>query len=397
MVSTTVKIMGKCDKIYEMLANCRMMVLALCIVMCLPVLTGCGVESDLKDIELVSAIGVDVVSVEGGLEGDVGEKSSGGENVLVTLQLLRRDKALEAQYADSYYTLQAVGENIAGAIGELYRAGAHHLNFSHTSLLVLGENAANAAVWLDNAIYAAELRPTVYPVVVRGRAADILMAGDVPQAAIYTLASIMEPMVMGDAGYAGVTLQEFVVARMQPGMSAVLPCVELVDGGKALHLEGFVAFGDDGVPDMDGLSEAGELGWLMLRRHKHLEGYVLCLESCVLGLESGAVRVRMIQGKDLRLDYQIECKVKVLDKSDKLMENAEICRFAEEYLRDALAVAVEESRKLGIDFLGVGCEVYRRVPDEWCDWWENGGNCENRANYLDWIDIDWDVDVITVE
>ncbi len=399
MVSVAIKNMEKYDKIGEIseIEGCfRWLLQAVYVVICLVVLMGCGVESDLKDIELVSAIGIDVVCADGESDEESDEKSDdineddvgSGQKVLVTLQLLKRDKALEAQYAESYYTLQAAGENIAGAIGELYREGAHHLNFSHTSLLILGENAANTAVWLDNAMRSAELRPTVYPVVVQGRAADVMTAGDVPQAAIYTLANIMEPMVTGEAGYAGVTLQEFLTAIMQPGMSAVLPCVSLTDDDETMHLDGFVAFDNDGAPDTGRLSEVGELGWLLLRRHRYMEGYVLCVESGVLELGSVKVCVKMIQGEDMRLACQIECKMKILEKSDEFMENPEIGRLAEVYLYDVLAAALSESCELGKDYLGVGREVYRKTPDGWEKFQENG------ENYLDLIDIDWNVDVV---
>ena len=108
-------------------------------------------SGDLKDVELVTSLAVD--------------KSEGSSQLVATVQLLNRDKALDRQYAESYYNLTAEGINLPAAVGELYRYGARQLNFSHASILLLSEQTADCQHWLDYALRSPELRPTIYPVV----------------------------------------------------------------------------------------------------------------------------------------------------------------------------------------------------------------------------------------
>ena len=98
----------------------KKILLILTLVLVLLYTAGCELLSekaggDLKDVELAAALSLD--------------KNESGK-IEAGVQLLHRDKALEQQYAESYYNMEADSAGPAGAAMELYDQGVRETMFS---------------------------------------------------------------------------------------------------------------------------------------------------------------------------------------------------------------------------------------------------------------------------
>lgn len=326
------------------------------ILISLGILGGCGNmdvldSGDLKDIELVTALAVD--------------QAEGEQAVTATVQLLNRDKALDRQYAESYYNLAAAGVNLPAAIGELYRYGARQLNFSHTSVLLIGESAADCEVWLDYAQRSNELRPTVYPVICRGNSGELAAGAAEDISLIYLLNNILEPLGSSRPGAAAITLQNFVEDLLQPGIAPILPLVEQNTAEKNLAFSGFVVYDANACPAAV-LTEDEAQGMLWLLRPKYLRGYTLELaQGVVLQVESASVDKRLqIGAAKPNLQFNLALRAQVLSNPQSLPE-VYLQQLAKQKLLDLTMATLAASREHNLDFLGIGREVYRQEPQLW--------------------------------
>ena len=312
----------------------------------MPLLFGCELTGtaagDLKDVELAAALAVDKTD----------------EGMAVEVQLLHRDRALEHQYAESYYQLNAVGDNLAEAVSNLYDKGARRLNFSHAAELVIGEAAAAPENWLDYAVLSAQLRPTLYPVIAEGSAADLLNSDGAVLSRVYLLNNILEPFGSGYAGAFAVTLQDFMTFLSQPGIAPSLPYIGRDRDG--VRLVGMAVY--DGAA-WQILSE-GEttLAWRLLLKPGHIRDEVITLDDGI-SLNITKARVRRVAG-DMDLTIDIRLKAEVLANPQNISPQVAEARLAE-YIDGALQAAIAESRSLGVDFLGLGRDFWRQQPLVW--------------------------------
>lgn len=317
----------------------------LCICAALLLLGGCEITSDsagdLKDVELVAALAVD--QADDGLRAEV--------------QLLHRDRALERQYAESYYQLAAEGDDLAAAISNLYRMGARQLNFSHALELVIGEQAADPQNWLDYAVLSPQLRPTLYPVIAQSSAAELLDAGDEVLSPSYLLDNALEPLGSGYAGARAISLQEFLTALCQPGIAPALPYAVKDEGIKLAGLAVYDGAAWQVIPEGDSV-----LAWRLLIRAKHVRGEVISLADGV-SLNITSVRVsETASGAELTIDIKLKAEVLAnpRDIDPAQMEQDLLARIAA-----ALDSGLAESRSRSLDFLGLGRTLWRQQPAVW--------------------------------
>lgn len=340
-------------------------------------LSGCGNtdvldSGDMKDVELVTALAVD--------------KPGAGSSITATVQLLNRDKALDRQYAASYYNLAAAGINLPAAVGELYHYGARQMNFSHTTVLLLGEAAADCDFWLDYALRSSELRPTVYPVICRQQAGEVLAGAAEDISLTYLLNNILEPLGSSRPGAAAITLQTFVEELMQPGITPALPLVEQNEDG--LFFCGFVLYDEAGhvaAVLADEQAAPAYEGWLWLLRPQYLRGYTLELaNNVVLQIESASVQKHLQVGAGKpNLQFQLRLRAQVLNNPQAL-PGAYLQELTKERLQKLAVAALAASREHNLDFLGIGREVYRQNPQLWV---EMAGQ-----DYLNWLTVSLDIE-----
>lgn len=327
-------------------------------------LVGCAdfAAGDLRDMELARALAVDVadvVDVVDVADNDIYNK----EEIVVNAWLLHRDKALDEQYADSYYRVTAAGDGTAAALADVAGAGARQVNFAHTGLLLTGEKVAPND-WLSYALQATELRPTVYPVVVLGQAAE-WAAQDVDGVSpFYLLGAALEPAGRGHGGAMAVTVQEFATALYQPGMAAALPYVQVT------RLAGLAVWADDGwryIPMGDEV-----LAWQLLVRGRQLQSEVLAWGGVAVRLNRVDVRRQVevsADGVKIRMLVKVGGEVAVnTERMAKQEIEQRLSGRVQEACRAALAWAVAEN----VDYLGIGREIWRRCPEVWQKISENG-------------------------
>lgn len=308
-------------------------------------LCGCELGSDnagdLKDVELIEVLAVDKTT----------------DGISAEVQLLHRDRALERQYAESYYQLTGVGGDLAAAVGQLYVMGARQLNFSHAVELVIGEAAADPAIWLDYAVLSAQIRPTIYPVIAGGSAADLLAAGDAVLSPAYLLDNALEPLGSGYAGARAVSLQEFLTALCQQGIAPALPYAVKAD---TVRLAGLAVYDGAGWQIIE---EGGAaLAWRLLIHPKHIGGEVISLDKEVSLSLTGADIRRAVSEDGVSLAVRLQGDI--LSNRQKI-STAEIEQMLCRHIEEALQAGLAESRALKLDFLGLGRELWRRQPAVW--------------------------------
>lgn len=318
---------------------------------------GCGMVDDmggdLKDSELAAALAVDKVEGEG--EGEY----------LAEVALLYRDRALERQYADSYYCVTADGKSVACAVEDLSNRGARQINFAHAGVLLLGGEAAKSTDWLDFAMTEGGIRPTVYPVLTAGLASDFLHGGG-DLSSVYLLENSLEPRG-GRATAWAVTLQELYMVFKQAGIAAVLPYIASENAEDNADNADGQGIAQTNVAAYDGtawqvLSDRESLAWRILLRGKHIRGEVLELRGgASVKLLSAQVKSK-VQGTDIC--YEVFIKGEMAGNSDDLALS-EVERRLAEKVQAVLAEAVLEQMERGVDFLGLGREIWRYEPALW--------------------------------
>lgn len=381
----------------------RLVTCALCVAL-LPGLAACSANTspDLKDMELAQALAVDVASASALSSGDAASAAalsagasaasgagapafssgdatsatasgagasaaSGAGDIRVTAWLLHRDKALEPQYAGSYYHLAATGSDLAAALGALPGAGARQLNLSHMGLLLLGDDVS-PAVWLRHATLSCQIRPTVYPLVVRGTAASLLNAAFDPAPA-YLLQVALEPDGSGYPGAMAVILQDFVIACGQPGIATALPYAEL---GEQIGVLG-LAIWDDFGEKWQFLPQGDEcLAWRILLNFRRINAETVDFgDGTVLQITSVKVKKKVKKAVDsTNWQGNINISARVLNNPDDLSPNELENRLNERILA-VLQSGVDAAKRLNLDYLGLGRDIWRYEPDVWSKISEN--------------------------
>lgn len=337
----------------------RLLGCALCAAL-LPLLTACSADTpaDLKDMELAQALALDVAD-------DASDVASGAGDITATAWLLHRDKALEPQYADSCYQLAARGSDLAAALGALPGAGARQLNLSHMGLLLLGDGVSPAA-WLRYATLSCHIRPTVYPLVVRGNAASLL-ATDIDPAPAYLLQAALEPDGSGYPGAMAVILQDFVIFCSQPGIAPALPYTEL---GQQIGILG-LAIWDDSVGRWRFVQDGDEcLAWRILVNFGKINAEIVDFgDGTVLQITSVRVK-KSVDGTNWQ--GRISISAQVLSNPDDLPPNQLENRLNDRILA-VLQNGADAAKALNLDYLGLGRDIWRMNPAAWNDISENMG------------------------
>lgn len=133
--------------------------LLLCAVGC----TACGNAQELKDLNVLTAVGI----------------QNSGKNYELCAQVLKADQAVSEGYGDSYRYFRGKGEDFPSAVADIYAQGAKELTFAHNKLYLLGGDAGGLAElqkMIVNGRY--DIRPQSYCVVVRNDLRQFMTASD---------------------------------------------------------------------------------------------------------------------------------------------------------------------------------------------------------------------------
>lgn len=313
-------------------------------------LTACGDSTELKNTEFVNAIAVDFAE----------------EQVEVTVELLHSDKALQSQYAESYYYLTGSGENLAQALAALTAQGAKELSFTHTELAVISTAACtDANLWLDYFLNSYKIRPTIYLAVAENSAAEILENSQT-LANSQLILNMLSLAGSQNQGFAGATLQDFVNAKSSQGAEAVLPIISQND---SVEIQSFAIF--DGETYAGKLENAQIIPWLLMAQNKNLQGVTLNVGDAVLEVKSSKTNIDIseVPAKStdeyyLTLAVDLEVEALIRENPSNISENV-LCQMLVEKLQLDLTQGIDNCQKIAIDYLALGQEIAQHESKIW--------------------------------
>ena len=130
---------------------------------CAGIYTACGNAHELKDLNVLTAVGI----------------QNEGEHYELCAQVLKADQAVSEGYGESYRYFMGAGEDFLSAVEDIDAQGAKELTFAHNKLYLLGGNADSLEALQEmivNGCY--DIRPQSYCVVVRNDLRQFMTVSD---------------------------------------------------------------------------------------------------------------------------------------------------------------------------------------------------------------------------
>ena len=182
------------------------------------VLAGCWDRQELNDLAIVAALGID----------------SDAQGLYVTVQLVRPQGVQSGASSNdpqngAYWVIGARGDSIFDAIRNVSLLSSRKLFFSHTQLVVLGEETATQGFsqHLDFLIRDPEIRSEAFVLVVKGTAADFFTC----HAGFNPISSFSYAELITNRGttskFPQMTLSKLSRQNLTPGIDPVVTLAEL--------------------------------------------------------------------------------------------------------------------------------------------------------------------------
>jgi Ger(x)C family germination protein len=341
------------------------------VLLCLASLSGCFDRRELDTIGIVMGVAIDKAVAEGETEltiqmANPSEKS--GTN--------SKEKNSGSE-STPFINVSSTGRNINYIVREMQNKMSRMIYVAHSQVIILGEELAKSGVRdvLDFFARAPEARMTLYVIVAKGKAGDMLEITpefeSVPSTEL--VKKLKDQKITSRAP--AVTEFEFVSTMVNKTTAAVAPVVSLEegkDGRKIPYISGCAVFKDSAM--------VGELGrdetrGLLLVKNKSKTGV---LQLNVLDTPA-TVEIRQAKSKVTPVLYtdgkiQMQVKVKLIvglgDQSGTVNlsapENANaLISAVEAAVKSEIQSAVEKSKELNADVFGFGEYLNRKYPDKW--------------------------------
>jgi hypothetical protein len=127
-------------------------------------LTGCNYEHELKNLDILTAVGID----------------KNNSRYEVYAQVLKADQAVSESYGESYRYFTGEGYDFSAAVDKIYSQGSGELAFAHNKLYLLGYSALEdiadfKSVVIDSTY---DIRPQSYCVIVKNDMKYFMTATD---------------------------------------------------------------------------------------------------------------------------------------------------------------------------------------------------------------------------
>lgn len=336
-------------------------------------LTGCWDRTEVNDIAIVLASGIDKekdgyrVSILVPLPGNMGGASGGGGG----------------SGGNRPYTIDSeTGRTIREAYNKLQSRLSRRLFSGHRKVLLIGEEAAKAglAEMMDIAGRVPENRLTSYIAVTKGKAFEVLNAA--PKLERFSTEALRE-LLKSDATIS-IQVKDVVLEMSGEGQDALLPYVEVVktEGSdkpnEELQITGFAYTSEGRVSGIAKGDAAIGIRWLKNSFKPYME---------TVEVDGGLVSVTFRRGQssikpyiaDGNIHYRIKIEgegtiMEAPDGRDYENRNnvALLERQLENKIRDQLQTAGDIIRMKRTDIPGFGALLSRTFPDRWrSDWGRN--------------------------
>ena len=335
-------------------------------------LTGCWDNKELKNIDVVTSLGLDAVPIETKLIPN---------EIQVTIETLKADKALEVGNKDSSKYFIGQGESILAAIHQVYQKGAKTLSWPHNRLIVLGNDLVQqpADSYLDYLVRSYEIRPTSLLVLAQGTAQELLQTID--QQDITASANLLTILDKEEQGirenFLVITLQDFMNDLLGTGIDPVLPIAETTKDN-SIFIQSAAAFRKGKIAGVLTPAETQGLLWLRNQIQHHtitIASNATTKQSVELLSTEANIKVKQTATGAANLQIYIQWQGALKESARKLpateqVQNQEkIIAMTEEALnqqiKQTILAAIAKSQQLQSDFLGLGQAIYRQEPQLW--------------------------------
>lgn len=357
----------------------KMQVLALRFLLAITVfvLCGCWNARELRDLPIVSGIGIDTtmkntkdvaLTVQVVKPSEIrGSSSSGGENP--------GEAGTHKATSKAFWNIHNSGSSVFEAL----RGMTHIVNFklylAHNQVIIISKDVAQKGVRpiLDYFYREIETRPVTDIFISKTKASEILEVEPeieaLPAIDLVKLAKAQE----FTSSSIEINLQEFVRFMLSKTTSAVVPMVSLVEENdeQILHVEGLAVFKNDKmVGELDNKETRGLL-WV---KGKVTYGIVkLQYADHIVNLEIVSERTKVypeIRDGKIFMSIQIkeECVLMEQLSADNLATSAVFKKLQElqnEEIKKEILAAYEKAKSMDADIFGFGELLHKKYPKEW--------------------------------
>ncbi|SDG77241.1 spore germination protein KC [Desulfosporosinus hippei DSM 8344] len=343
-------------------------------------ISGCWGKREVEDLAPLMGIGF-----------DLGEKPG---TYLITQQYAKTKKGGNSGAETEERTLGAEASSVREAFDIVSKAAYRTPFMGSLKVIVIGEDVAKAGGFnnmLDFAQRFAEFRRSMYLVIARGKAEDVLnlklRSEQLP--ALY-IRSIIEG---GNelSAFPMVRLGHYLTVLGTESTAPILPVVEAVKDGEGIHykaeksdeageirIEGAGVLNGDQLVDFLNDEETKGYMWLEDDVSNRLINTVDLKESNVKFsgqvLKSSTRYKVKTDGENFGLNYQVRTSIAIdevlgLDRQLSGTDWIELVKEAEgsfaKVIQQECESAIKKQRELGFDFLGVGRHIEQRNPRYW--------------------------------
>jgi spore germination protein KC len=356
-------------------------ILALILMVTCVFCTGCWGQTEITDLALAVATGV-----------DKGEQP--GQQVAFTIQVANPRALVPGEGGGSeeaFWTATGRGKTIREATFQLAHLVPRRIFFGHNRILVVGEEAARSGIlpYLDRYFRSRETRPNLYILVARGRAQQVLET-KMPSFQSSAMALITLFELGNNHAVVPMRLVQFIYDLTLENTGAVAPIVEVVEqtsvsaGEKGTSQPKTLSVGNLAVFDNNGhmvgeLGETETLGLLWIRNWmERTDISVPCPiegpgEPVDLELVGSTTATRVHIGKEGRPRFEIQLRV-MLDVAEHFGDHPGLDQVwfldslekrANTVIAQQIQSAVSKAQALNVDVFEFSEELRRQHPKEW--------------------------------
>lgn len=336
------------------------------------VLTGCYDRRELNTLSFIMGVAVDKGENQAETELTLQMAMVTGDN-----QFKPGSGTKESGFGgESYINISESGENINQIIRDMEYKVSRRIYVPHNQIIVFGEDMARQGVRdsLDFFARAPESRATVYVLVAKGKAADILEAD-----------TVFEKMPSGDlkrmiddqeitSTVPKTTEFDIMCDIVSRSKAPVAPYVGIIDdkGSKRIKCMGSAVFENDKmIGQMDLHQTRGMLYVLdkvqMGTMQVKLKGAVATVE-----IRQSKSKVKLGVNKDggARAEIEVRQTVGIGDQKGTVnIADAEniplLLEETEKIVKEEIMAAIDKAKELGADVFGFGKSIYRKYPNKW--------------------------------
>jgi Ger(x)C family germination protein len=283
---------------------------------------------------------------------------------------------------DSYINVSASGESINQIVRDMEYKVSRRIYVPHNQVVVFGEDMARQGIrdGMDFFARAPEARATVYVLVAKGKAADILEADTVfEKMPSSDLKKIIDEQDITST-VPQTTLYDIMNDILSRSKAPILPYIEILDdkGSKRINCLGSAVFKNDKmIGHMDLQQTRGTLYVLdKVQTGTMTVKFKDAAAAAEIRQSKSKVKLSLKKDGGVKAEIQVRQTVGIGDQKGTLnIANAEnipvLLKESEKTVKEEIMAAIDKAKELGADVFGFGKSIYRKYPRKWKEIEEN--------------------------